>query len=83
MRGMGGTMTRGIQRRRSDVSGPLEQDDLALLALVAQGLTVEAVGRRMLLSERTVRRRLRTVCSALEVSTPIEAVVWAVRRDLI
>lgn len=74
MRGMGG---------RTDVSGPLEQDDLALLALVAKGLTVEAVGRRMLLSERTVRRRLRTVCSALGVSTPIEAVVWAVRRDLI
>lgn len=74
---------RGIHGRRPDVSGPLEQDDLALLALVAKGLTVEAVGRRMLLSERTVRRRLRTVCSALGVSTPIEAVVWAVRRDLI
>ncbi|MBW9207834.1 LuxR C-terminal-related transcriptional regulator [Mumia sp. zg.B17] len=63
--------------------GRLDRDDLVLLALVAKGLTVEAVGRRLLLSERTVRRRLRTVCSALEVSTPIEAVVWAVRHDLI
>ncbi|WP_228551591.1 LuxR C-terminal-related transcriptional regulator [Mumia zhuanghuii] len=83
MRGTGGTMTRGGHRRRTEPPAPLERDDLALLALVAQGLTVEAVGRRMLLSERTVRRRLRTVCSALEVATPIEAVVWAVRRDLI
>jgi DNA-binding NarL/FixJ family response regulator len=76
-------MTRGGHRRRTEPPAPLERDDLALLALVAQGLTVEAVGRRMLLSERTVRRRLRTVCSVLEVATPIEAVVWAVRRDLI
>ncbi|MFD1824136.1 MULTISPECIES: LuxR C-terminal-related transcriptional regulator [Mumia] len=76
-------MTRGGHQRRTAPPGPLDHDDLTLLALVAQGLTVEAVGRRMLLSERTVRRRLRTVCSALDVSTPIEAVVWAVRRDLI
>lgn len=83
MRAMGGTMTRSGHSRTVGSPSPLDREDLALLSLVAQGLTVEAVGRRLLLSERTVRRRLRTVCSALDVSTPIEAVVWAVRRNLI
>jgi DNA-binding NarL/FixJ family response regulator len=83
MRVLGGTMTRSGHSRTTGSPGPLDREDLALLSLVAQGLTVEAVGRRLLLSERTVRRRLRTVCSALDVSTPIEAVVWAVRRNLI
>ncbi|MGH1564202.1 LuxR C-terminal-related transcriptional regulator [Mumia sp. DW29H23] len=76
-------MVRSGHGRRTGSAGPLDREDLVLLGLVAQGLTVEAVGRRLLLSERTVRRRLRTVCSTLDVSTPIEAVVWAVRRDLI
>ncbi|WP_370616881.1 LuxR C-terminal-related transcriptional regulator [Mumia sp. Pv 4-285] len=76
-------MTRSGHSRRVVSPSPLDHDDLALLGLVSQGLTVEAVGRRLLLSERTVRRRLRAVCSALGVATPIEAVVWAVRRDLI
>ncbi|KAA1424714.1 response regulator transcription factor [Mumia zhuanghuii] len=76
-------MTRGGHVRRVGRPSPLDREDLVLLDLVSQGLTVEAVGRRLLLSERTVRRRLRAVCSTLDVSTPIEAVVWAVRRDLI
>jgi len=64
-------------------SAPLDADDLRLLELLSQGLPLEAVGRQMYLSDRTVRRRIRAICERLRVSTPIEAVVWAVRRRLL
>ncbi|MBJ7529316.1 MAG: hypothetical protein JHD04_07320 [Nocardioides sp.] len=58
-------------------------DELAVLALVARGLTVTAVARRLEISERTERRRLRTAADDLGVDSTIEAVVAAVRRQLI
>lgn len=61
----------------------VEPVDLELLRLLADGLPIEAVARRSGLSERTVRRRCRAVCDRLEVQTPIQAVVWAVRRGLL
>jgi len=62
---------------------PLDQLDLEILALVADGHTTEVVGRRLGLSERTVRRRLRAVADRLDVGSTIEAVVQAVRAGLI
>ncbi|MBM0224184.1 MULTISPECIES: helix-turn-helix domain-containing protein [Micromonospora] len=61
----------------------LSQDDVALLALLARGLSLDAVARRLDMSERTVRRRTRMICDRLGVTTPIEAVVWAARRHLV
>jgi len=61
----------------------LSSDDVALLALLASGLPMEAVARRLALSERTVRRRTRIVCDRLGVTTTVEAVAWAARRHLI
>ncbi|WP_246843547.1 helix-turn-helix transcriptional regulator [Allokutzneria sp. NRRL B-24872] len=61
----------------------LAHEDLVLLRLLASGLSIDSVGRRMELSGRTVRRRTRAVCDHLGVSTPIEAVVWAARRRLV
>lgn len=61
----------------------LSCDDLELLRLLAGGLSLESVSRRMEISERTVRRRLRALCDRLGVDTPIEAIVWAVRRGMI
>ncbi|MEQ4547273.1 helix-turn-helix domain-containing protein [Nocardioides kribbensis] len=58
-------------------------EELAVLALVSRGLTVTAVARRLDVSERTVRRRLRTAADDLGVDSTIEAVVAAVRRRLI
>lgn len=58
-------------------------EELAVLALVSRGLTVTAVARRLEISERTVRRRLRTAADDLGVDSTIEAVVAAVRRRLI
>jgi DNA-binding NarL/FixJ family response regulator len=61
----------------------LRPDDLALLALLADGLVVDAVGRRLQMSDRTVRRRTRAICDQLGVRTPVQAIVWAARRGLI
>ncbi|MEV5695155.1 helix-turn-helix domain-containing protein [Micromonospora globbae] len=61
----------------------LDEEDLRPLRLLAAGLPVETVARRLGLSERTVRRRVRAVCDRLGVTAPIQAVVWAARRGLL
>lgn len=61
----------------------LSDDELQLLAQIATGVTADVAARHLELSARTLRRRLRAICDRLEVNTPIEAVVWAARRQLI
>jgi DNA-binding NarL/FixJ family response regulator len=61
----------------------LAPDQLDILRLLAQGLTIEAIARRLNVSERTVRRKVRAVAVELGVDSTIEAVVWAVRQQLI
>jgi DNA-binding NarL/FixJ family response regulator len=55
----------------------LGREDLDLLRLLAEGLSLETVARRLDLSEPTVRRRVRSICDRLGLDTPIEAVVGA------
>jgi DNA-binding NarL/FixJ family response regulator len=61
----------------------LNEEEIRLLAQIASGVTADVAARKLELSARTLRRRLRTICDRLEVNTPIEAVVWAARRQLI
>jgi DNA-binding NarL/FixJ family response regulator len=61
----------------------LSNDDVALLRLLADGLPIEAVARRLRTSERTVRRRTRQICDRLEVGAPIQAVVWAAHHGVL
>ena len=67
----------------SRVATELSHQDLELLKLLAGGLPLDAVARRMGKSERTVRRRVRGICDQLGLGTPIQAVAWAARRGLI
>jgi DNA-binding NarL/FixJ family response regulator len=62
---------------------PLSREDVALLGLLAQGMPLDAVARRLRVSERTVRRRTRDICDRLGVGAPIQAVVWAARRGIL
>lgn len=61
----------------------LSERDLELLREIATGVTTEVAARKLGLSARTLRRRLRVICDLLGVNSPIEAVVWAARRQLI
>jgi DNA-binding NarL/FixJ family response regulator len=61
----------------------LSREDVALLGLLAQGMPLDAVARRLWVSERTVRRRTRDICDRLGVGAPIQAVVWAARRGIL
>ena len=81
---MGGT----IVASRADRCEPLSERDapeltgeeLELLRLLSEGTSADVIGRRLGLSDRTVRRRLRSVCDRVGVDSPIQAVVWAVRH---
>lgn len=59
------------------------QRDLEILGLLAEGWTVETVARRLDISERTVRRRLRAMADEIGVDSTIEVVVHAVRQEAI
>src|SRR4051812_7322980 len=61
----------------------LSDEDLVLLAELAKGVTVDRVGRRLDISGRTVRRRLRGICDRMGGARAIEGVAWAARRNLI
>ncbi|MEU9841888.1 LuxR C-terminal-related transcriptional regulator [Actinomadura sp. NPDC048032] len=69
--------------RRDEERFHLTDAEIKLLAQIAAGVTADVAARKLELSARTLRRRLRTICDRLEVNTPIEAVVWAARRQLI
>jgi len=63
----------------NELSGP----DVELLRMLADGLPLEAVARRMNASERTVRRRVRAICQRLGFASSVQAVAWAARRGLV
>lgn len=72
-----------LARRVTTDDPRLSEDELRLLAQIATGVTADVAARKLELSARTLRRRLRSICDRLNVNTPIEAVVWAARRQLI
>ena len=61
----------------------LDEDELLVLRLLAEGETVDVAARRLGVSERTVRRKARSGCDKVGCETTIEAIVWAVRRELL
>jgi DNA-binding NarL/FixJ family response regulator len=61
----------------------LDDEDRRLLVLLAEGLPLEAIARHLKMSERTVRRRVRSLCDRIGVGNPVQAVVWAVRVGIL
>jgi DNA-binding NarL/FixJ family response regulator len=58
-------------------------EELTILTLMANGMTLDSVAVRVSMSQRTLSRRLRCVCDRLGVAHPIQAIVWAARHGLI
>jgi two-component system NarL family response regulator len=54
-----------------------------VLQLAAEGLTNRQVGRRLGISENTVKNHVRNILEKLHLHTRMEAVLYAVREDLI
>lgn len=61
----------------------LTEDEVAVLRMVASGQTDCQISQALNLSERTVRRRLESICQKLDVTTRIKAAVRAVRLGLV
>jgi HD-GYP domain-containing protein (c-di-GMP phosphodiesterase class II) len=64
---------------RRATPGPLTERELAVLALVAGGLTNQAIARRLAISPKTVNTHLEHVHAKLGVSTRLAAVLEATR----
>jgi DNA-binding NarL/FixJ family response regulator len=61
----------------------LDAEETELVRLLAEGLVLDAVARRLALSERTVRRRIRTLCDRFDVDTPVQVVVLAAQNGVL
>jgi DNA-binding NarL/FixJ family response regulator len=61
----------------------LRPREVAILSLLAEGLSHEAIGQRLSIGAETVRSHLRKACGRLDASTRTEAVATALRLGLI
>lgn len=61
----------------------LDDQEVELVRLLAEGLPIERIARRLCISERTVRRRTRALCDRLGVPTAVQVVVWAARNGML
>jgi len=72
-----------LRSRATDPPLPLSDRERAVLGLIADGLSAPAIGRRMHLSESTVRTHTRHLYEKLGVSERAAAVAQAMRRGLL
>lgn len=61
---------------------PLDEMETQILARIARGDTDRRIAIALKISERTVRRRLQSICSKLGVETRVQAGIYAALRGL-
>lgn len=61
----------------------LDEEEMQIVRLLADGLVLDSIARRLSLSERTLRRRIRALCDRFGVDTPVQVVVIAARNGLL
>jgi DNA-binding NarL/FixJ family response regulator len=67
----------------SGVAVTLEDEQLAVLTLVAQGWRYWQIARAACLSERTIKRRVARACERMGACTCTEAVAWLAAAGLV
>src|SRR5579875_286000 len=73
-------------RRRMDSgngTSPLSPREIDIIRLVAQGLSNREIGRRLVVSEKTVKNHISHIFSKLHLSTRSQAAVHAIRHGLV
>ncbi|HEX9116115.1 MAG TPA: response regulator transcription factor [Anaerolineae bacterium] len=61
---------------------PLSEREVAVLKLVAQGLTNQEIAEKLLISEWTVRTHVRNILSKLHLANRTQATLYALREGL-
>ncbi|MFN0148219.1 MAG: response regulator [Dehalococcoidia bacterium] len=62
------------------VASQLSERELAILEMIAEGLTNREIGERLYLSEKTVKHHVSDILSKLGIARRVEAAAFAVRR---
>ena len=70
----------GVERQTDDVG--LTTREQEVLSLVRQGLANKQIGRKLGISERTVKAHLTSIFQRLDVQDRTQAALWAERHDL-
>ena len=72
-----------LQQIKAKYESGLGQDEVKVLALMAQGATAEEIAQAMFWGERTVRRKIDEIIVKLGVKNRTQAVAEAIKKGLI
>jgi DNA-binding NarL/FixJ family response regulator len=65
---------------RAEPVGDLTSRELEVLQMLAQGMSNQAIGRTMYISDRTVQAHLTNIFAKMDVSSRLDAVLKGIRR---
>jgi DNA-binding NarL/FixJ family response regulator len=68
--------------RQQVVNTRLTDRELEVLKLVAEGLGNREIGKRLFISENTVKNHIRNILEKLQLHSRMEAVMYAMREKL-
>jgi two-component system NarL family response regulator len=77
------TLSRQADSRQSPHAPRLTERELEVLQLVAQGLSNKRIAEKLFISENTVKNHVRNMLEKLHVHSRMEAVLLAMRENLI
>jgi DNA-binding NarL/FixJ family response regulator len=72
-----------LNHRSAQVHAGLTRREIAVLALMADGLSNEAIARQLVVTLNTVRNHVQRILTKLSSHSKLEAVAEAARRDLL
>jgi DNA-binding NarL/FixJ family response regulator len=77
---LAGGMLRRQTLRQNDGLCALSPREIEVVSLIAKGLSNKAIGRRLSLSEKTVKNHISRIFSKLNISARSEAAVYAIKN---